>query len=290
MMHDRIDRLLAAQFPDYSRTYFQYLIENGFVLVNGVPMKKKDKPKTGDEIEICFQLTPEISLEPQNIPLEILFEDEHLIVINKPVGMVTHPAPGHASQTFVNALLYHCKSLPCTDSVRPGIVHRLDKETSGVLLAAKTAESHRKLVEMFSNRSIEKTYLAICIGSPGEVTIEAPIKRHPTKRKEMSVDLEGKPATTICKTLAFDGKLSFVEIRLITGRTHQIRVHLKHIGKPILGDTVYGSSAWNKKSGAPHQLLHAHRLKFDHPITGEKLDLTAPIPEIFKKHFTPIPN
>jgi 23S rRNA pseudouridine1911/1915/1917 synthase len=288
MMHLRLDRLLSTQFPSYSRTYFQYLIEKGFVLVNGVPLKKREKPKTGDEIEICFQLTPEISLEAENISLDILYEDEHLIAINKPAGMVTHPAPGHHSKTFVNALLYHCKSLPHADTLRPGIVHRLDKDTSGILLAAKTSEAHQKLVSMFCKRLLEKTYLAICVGNPGDITIEEPIKRHPTKRKEMTVDPEGKPATTVCKTLSFDGKIALVEVGLITGRTHQIRVHLKHNKTPILGDPVYGSGAWNKKYNLPHQMLHAHRLKFRHPITGQLLELEAPVPALFKKLFTSI--
>lgn len=283
-MVGRLDRLLCQQFPTYSRTYFQYLIQEGFVLVNGHPIKKKDKPKIGDEIEICFQLTPEISLEPENIPLEILYEDEHLIAINKPAGMVTHPAPGHYTKTFVHALLYHCKSLPQADTLRPGIVHRLDKDTSGVLLAAKTSEAHQKLVEMFCQRKLEKSYLAICVGTPGNGTIEAAIKRHPTKRKEMAIDPTGKAATTITNVLSFDGKLSLVEVLLITGRTHQIRVHLKHKGTPILGDPVYGSLAWNKNYDAPRQMLHAYRLSFCHPITGMKLNLQAPIPADFKKN------
>lgn len=283
MIQQRLDRLLCMQFPTYSRTYFQYLIEQGFVLVNGLPIKKKDKPKAGDEIEICFQLTPEISLEPENIPLDILYEDEHLLAINKPVGMVTHPAPGHYSKTFVHGLLYHCKSLPQSDTLRPGIVHRLDKDTSGILLAAKTSEAHQKLVEMFCERKLEKTYLALCVGTPGNGTIEAPIKRHPTRRKEMAVDPAGKPATSICNVMAFDGKLSLVEVQLITGRTHQIRVHLKHKGAPILGDPIYGAPAWNKKYEASRQMLHAYRLKLRHPLTGVLLDLKAPLPEDFKK-------
>ena len=284
MIGDRIDRLLCQQFPTYSRTYFQYLIDQGFVLVNGMPIKKKDKPKTGDEIEICFQLTPDISLEPENIPLDILYEDDHLIAINKPAGMVTHPAPGHYTQTFVHGLLYHCKTLPQADSLRPGIVHRLDKDTTGVLLAAKTSEAHQKLVGMFCERKLEKTYLAICVGTPGNGTIEAPIKRHPTKRKEMHIDPTGKPATSITKVLAFDGKLSLVEVQLITGRTHQIRVHLKYKGAPILGDQVYGTPSWNNKYDVPRQMLHAYRLSFCHPITGMKIDLKAPLPPDFKKN------
>lgn len=284
MIHDRLDRLLSEQFPNYSRTYFQYLIEEGFVLVNGLQIKKKDKPKTGDEIEICFQLTPEISLQPENIPLDLLYEDDHLLVINKPAGMVTHPAPGHYTKTFVHALLYHCQTLPESETLRPGIVHRLDKETSGLLLAAKTSEAHQKLVAMFCERKIEKSYLAICIGTPGNGKIEAPIKRHPIRRKEMRVDPTGKPAVSLTHVLAFDGKISLVEVKLITGRTHQIRVHLKHKGAPILGDPVYGNSAWNKKYETSRQMLHAYRLNFCHPITGVKMDLEAPLPADFKKN------
>lgn len=282
MLEDRLDRLLTSHFPTYSRTYFQHLIENGFVMVNGVAVKKKDKPKVGDEIEICFQLTPEMNLEPENIPLDILYEDDHLIAINKPTGMVTHPAPGNYTGTFVHALLYHCQSLPCSDTLRPGIVHRLDKDTSGVLLAAKTTEAHQKLVEMFSQREVEKVYVAICVGNPGEKTIEAPIKRHATKRKEMCVDPEGKPAISKCKVLKSNGKLSLVEIQIMTGRTHQIRVHMKHLGTPILGDPVYGLAAWNKKYSIERQMLHAYRLKFKHPITGVLMELEAPLPVSLK--------
>jgi 23S rRNA pseudouridine1911/1915/1917 synthase len=284
MVQHRLDRLLTLQFPTYSRTYFQYLIDEGFVLVNGLPLKKKNKPKAGDEIEICFQLTPEISLEPENIPLDILYEDEYFLAINKQAGMVTHPAPGHYTGTFVHALLYHCKSLPNADTLRPGIVHRLDKDTSGILLAAKTAEAHQKLVEMFCERKLEKLYLAICVGTPGNGLIEAAIKRHPTKRKEMAVDPTGKSATSMTRVLAFDGKLSLVEVQLITGRTHQIRVHLKHKGAPVLGDLVYGSPAWNKKYETSRQMLHAYRLKFRHPVTNVVIDLKAPLPEAFKKN------
>lgn len=284
MINDRLDRLLSKHYPTYSRTYFQSLIEQGFILINDLPVKKKDKPKLGDEIEICFQLTPEISLEPENIPLDILYEDEHLLAINKPAGMVTHPAPGHYTGTFVHALLYHCKTLTRGDTLRPGIVHRLDKDTSGVLLAAKTSQAHQKLVEMFCERKLDKTYLAICVGTPGNSTIEAPIKRHPAKRKEMCVDKAGKPAISITNVLAFDGKLSLVEVKLVTGRTHQIRVHLKHKGTPILGDPVYGSATWNKHYDAPRQMLHAYRLHFCHPITGETINLKAPLTKDFKKN------
>ncbi len=275
----RLDKLLCTHFPDHSRTYFQYLIEQGCVLVSGAPMKKRESPKEGDEIEVCFLLTPEISLEAQDIPLDVIYEDEHLIAVNKPASMVVHPAPGHPKDTFVNALLYHCKNLEGTDPLRPGIVHRLDKDTSGILIAAKNAQAHAKLVALFATRQIEKYYLAICVGVPKEGLIDAPIKRHPTHRKVMAVNLEeGKEAKSICKVLQKNENLSLVEVQILTGRTHQIRVHMKHLNTPILGDPVYGSVSANKKYSPPRQLLHAHRLKFTHPMTGAQLDLTAPLP------------
>ena len=192
--------------------------------------------------------------------------------------MVVHPAPGHPSGTFANALLYHCKSLPCSDSLRPGIVHRLDKDTSGVLIAAKTQQAHQKLVEAFSNRSIEKTYLAIAIGKVQEGLIDAPIKRHPVHRKEMAVDPSGKEAKTFCSLLSYNHSFSLASIRLITGRTHQIRVHLKYRNTAILGDSVYGNEGVNRQHKALRQLLHAHEVRLSHPITGEPLSITAPIP------------
>lgn len=275
----RLDKLLASRFPQHSRTYFQYLIDQGCVLVNGAIYKKREKPKADDEIEVCFQLTPELSLEPQEIPLNILYEDPHLIAIDKPAGMVVHPAPGHPTGTFVNALLHHCKEIQGDGSLRPGIVHRLDKDTSGVLLAAKTQEAHQKLVQAFSDRKIDKTYLAIAVGVAQEGLIDAPIKRHPINRKEMAVSLEGKEAKSLCRVLGVNDGLSFVEIKLITGRTHQIRVHLKHKGTPVLGDPVYGSQSYNKKLQVKRQLLHAHQVKFIHPITNILLEICAPPPK-----------
>jgi 23S rRNA pseudouridine1911/1915/1917 synthase len=275
----RLDKLLSSHFPEHSRSYFQYLIEQGCVLVNGMPLKKRECPKVGDEIEVCFLVTPKVSLEPQNIPLDILFEDEFLIAVNKPANMVVHPAPGHPKNTFVNALLFHCNHLQSVDPIRPGIVHRLDKETSGILLAAKTSQAHAKLVALFSTRCIQKNYLAICSGTPKEGLIDAPIKRHPIHRKEMTVCFEnGKEAKSIIKVLGKNQQLSLLEIQLLTGRTHQIRVHLKHMGTPILGDLVYGSISVNKKFNPQRQLLHAHRLRFNHPMTNTPTHLIAPIP------------
>lgn len=277
----RLDKWLSLKFPTYSRTYFQSLIEEGNVLINDKSCKKREKTRTGDEIEVCFALTPELSLEPENIPLEVLYEDEDLLVINKPAGLVVHPAPGHYTGTFVHALLFHCKSLQeeLSDPLRPGIVHRLDKDTSGALIAAKTSLAHRNLVLAFSERKVKKFYQAICIGHPTASEINTSIQRHPTKRQEMAVCKEGgKQAITLLKVLEKGPHTSLLEIELITGRTHQIRVHLKHIGCPILGDSLYGQVTSNTKWKIQRQLLHAKRLVFPHPRTGEILDITAPIP------------
>jgi 23S rRNA pseudouridine1911/1915/1917 synthase len=275
----RLDKLLSLRFPTHSRTYFQHLIETGSVLVNGKRSKKREEARVGDEIEVCFTLTPEMSLEPENIPLDILYEDEDILAINKPAGMVVHPAAGHPNHTFVNALLFHCKQLPLNQTLRPGIVHRLDKDTSGVLIAAKTLDMHGLLVDLFAQRRIEKHYLAICIGNPGNRTIDAAIGRHPTSRKEMAILLEGgRAAISHCKTLKVKDNLSFVTINPITGRTH-----LKHLGTPILGDPVYGSISSNLKYDTSRPLLHAQSLKFTHPKTGKNLLLEAPPPKDFLK-------
>jgi len=278
----RVDKLLSEHFPNHSRSYFQYLIEQGSVTRNGQMVKKRDIPKVGDEIAVFFLHSPEIELKPQDIPLEILFEDEHLICINKPADMVVHPAPGHFENTFVNALLHHCRSLPLQD-LRPGIVHRLDRYTSGVLVAAKTLDTHQKLIKAFSTRKIHKEYLAITVGSPGNQSVDAPIGRHPVRRKEMTILATGREALTHIETLASRGDFSLVRARPITGRTHQIRVHLKHLKTPVLGDSVYGPEKLSRKLRIDRQLLHAHRIIFTHPIQDNELEITAPPPEDFQK-------
>lgn len=274
----RLDKLLAQSYPHYSRTYFQTLIEKGLVLINGSPFKKKDTAKVHDEIEICFELLPESNIDPENLSLEILYEDDHIIAVNKPAGMVTHPAPGHYSGTFVNGLLYHCKSLAFNDKLRPGIVHRLDKDTTGVLIAAKTTQAHQGLVASFAERSLKKTYLALCVGSPGIRTIKAPIRRHPTRYQQMIVAEDGKFAVSHCKEIISNETVSLVEIDLITGRTHQIRVHFQSIAHPILGDPIYGSPKWNQYYQLSRQMLHAFKLSFVHPVTKKNIELTAPLP------------
>lgn len=281
----RLDKLLTKHFPDHSRTYFQHLIENKHILVNGKPVKKRETFYVGDNVTISFEEPPELDVKPENIPLDILFEDEHLLVINKPANFVVHPGPGVHNGTFANALLYHCKQLNTEEFIplRPGIVHRLDKDTTGILIAAKTRTCHQKLTEQFANRSIEKHYLAICSSAPPEGLFSAPIKRHPVNRKTMHVSENGKEAISHFRLLAKKENLSLVEIKLITGRTHQIRVHLKALNCPILGDPVYGAPSLNQKYNIKRQMLHANNIKFTHPISEVSLELIAPQPKDMKK-------
>lgn len=278
---ERLDKILARRFKEvYSRTYFQYLIDEQLVLLNGIPIKKRAKPEEGDEIEVQFASAPEIELIPEAIPLSILYEDEYLLAINKPAGMVVHPAPGHWSGTFVNGLLYHCGQLAGHgDSIRPGIVHRLDKETSGVLIAAKTLEMQQKLTLLFASRQVYKEYWSICVGKPADGEISAPIGRHPVHRKQMAIVPTGKQAISFVKTLGWNDKLSFVQVVIATGRTHQIRVHLKYKGTSVLGDALYGNPSVNQFYGAQRQLLHAAKMRFIHPFTGKEVEVFAPPPE-----------
>lgn len=278
---ERLDKILARRFKEvYSRTYFQYLIDEELVLLNGVPSKKRTKPEVGDEIEVQFASAPEIELTPEQIPLSILYEDDFLLAINKPAGMVVHPAPGHWSGTFVNGLLFHCGQLVRQDdSLRPGIVHRLDKETSGVLIAAKTLEIQQKLTLLFASRQVYKEYWSICVGKPADGEISAPIGRHPIHRKQMAIVPTGKQAMSVVKTLGWNDKLSFVQVVIATGRTHQIRVHLKYKGTPVLGDALYGNLSVNQFYGIERQLLHAARMKFQHPMTGQIVEVFAPPPD-----------
>ena len=282
----RLDKILAGRYQEIrSRTYFQDLIEENRVFLNGYPVKKRVKPCVGDEVEIHFLITPEIDLIPEAIPLKVIYEDDHILVVNKEAGMVVHPATGHWTGTFVNALLHHCKQIDGEfSSLRPGIVHRLDKETSGVLIAAKTSLAHQRLVAMFAERKVYKEYLAVCIGNPGKATLSAPIGRHSTQRKLMSVVSEGgKEALTLCQTLACDGQISCVSLVLATGRTHQIRVHMKHHGTPVLGDSTYGNPTVNQRYNVHRQMLHAYRLRLKHPMSEEELAFEAEIPEDMAK-------
>ena len=276
----RIDKHLTLRFPTFSRTYFQYLIENGSVLLNNKPAKKSVVLSEGDEIELFFLDSPEITLTPENIPLEILYEDPWMIAVNKPAGMVVHPAPGHGRGTLVNALLHHCTTLPGEKSLRPGIVHRLDKETSGLIIAAKTAEAHTKLVNLFASRNIHKKYLAIAKGKMAKPTSHTSMMgRDPNHRQKMASLLDGgKEAITHFTPLHSTEKQTLILAEPKTGRTHQIRVHLKEIGHPILGDKIYAHTHINDPE---RQMLHAFRLTFIHPFTEKQITLEAPLPTDF---------
>ncbi len=277
---ERLDKVLFHRFPHQSRTYFQWLIKEGFVQINAKASKKSSLVQKSDEIEVHFVLCEEMELEPEDIPLDIIYEDEGIIAINKPSGMVVHPAPGNWRGTFVNALLHHCKNLERHDQLRPGIVHRLDKETTGVLLAAKTEKTHRKLVDLFSSRQMRKVYYAICIGKPPlDFVIDAPIGRSKKDRKLMDVSEQGRHAKTRFRIKKTNGILSLLEVEIETGRTHQIRVHLKHAGFPLFGDVKYGALHAGKKWHAKRPMLHAKTLQFLHPETKNLLTIEAVIPE-----------
>jgi len=276
----RLDRVLADRYPDaHSRTYLQWLIEERYVLLNQQPTKKRMKVSSGDQVDVRFVLAPEIELVPEEIPLNIIYEDDAIIAVNKPAGLVVHPGAGNWSGTFVNGLLFHCRTLPDGGELRPGIVHRLDKGTTGVLVAAKTTEAQQKLIELFSSRQVYKEYLAVCIGNPGKGTVDAPIARHPTQRQKMAVVEGGRHAVTHYDTMRYNASLSIVRLILETGRTHQIRVHLKTLGCPVLGDPVYGSASMNQKFQLERQMLHADKLRLPHPVTGEEITIEAPVPE-----------
>jgi len=276
----RLDKVLANRYQGFhSRSYFQTLIQNNHITVNGASVKKRVKFKAGDQVEIFFALPPEIDLIPEPIPLNIIYEDDDLLVVNKPSGMVVQPAPGNWSGTFLNALLYYTKQLPPNPTQRSGIVHRLDKETTGVLMAAKTVIAQERLTNMFAKREIHKEYWAICLGNPKEGEITLPICRHPIHRKRMTVREGGRSAKTQYKTLAFNGTLSLVEIFPRTGRTHQIRVHMQDRGFPILGDATYGNDSRNRHYKTQRQYLHARRLRLKHPMTGELMEFFADLPQ-----------
>jgi 23S rRNA pseudouridine1911/1915/1917 synthase len=288
----RLDTFLREQFPAVSRGAMQRLIEQGHVRINGQMVKPTHGPRAGEEIEIHFPEPKPAEARPEEIPLDILFEDKSLLVVNKPAGLVVHPAAGHEEHTLVNALLHHCKgSLSGIGGVaRPGIVHRLDKETSGCLVVAKNDETHLALSKQFAERTVKKFYDALVIGVPktdsGE--IHAAIARHPTHRKRMAVQdtAKGRAAHTSWRILEKFAHAAHVEAEIHTGRTHQIRVHFQHLGHPLLGDETYGEKL-NKKfvetAGytAPRVMLHAHRLSFIHPRTDKTVKFEAPLPKDF---------
>jgi len=278
----RLDRFLAKQLPKYSRSRLQQLIRAGFVRLNGVPTRPRQSVRSGDEIELTEPPLQKIANQPEAIPLEILFEDNDLIVINKPPGLVVHPGAGHQQHTLVNALLSHCTTLSgIGGKERPGIVHRLDKETSGCLAVAKNDAAHQDLSRQFAERTVEKIYLALVAGKLRKQTgaIEEKIRRHPVHRQRMTVtSLRGRAAKTEYRVVRSGGQASLIECRLHSGRTHQIRVHLHHIGHPVLGDKVYAA---RQAKDFPRQMLHAWKLGFCHPRSGEWRDFEAPLPDDF---------
>ena len=280
----RLDRFLAEALTAFSRSRLQALIRDGFVKVNGKPARPRNVVRHGDSIEWREPEITKIDAEPEPMDLDILFEDDDLLVINKPAGLVVHPGAGHRQHTLVNALLAHCKNLSgIGGKERPGIVHRLDKETSGALVIAKNDATHRDLAKQFADRTIGKVYLALVAGVPRKSfgTIEAPIARHPVHRKKMSVaQRAGRSARTEYRVVRSSGDASLVECTIHSGRTHQIRVHLHHLGHPVLGDKLYGG----KRAGNfPRQMLHAWKLSFRHPRTGKTMNFTAPIPQDLEK-------
>jgi 23S rRNA pseudouridine1911/1915/1917 synthase len=278
----RLDRFLAQALPAFSRARLQTLIRENFVTVNGKPARPRDPVRARTVVEVREPEVTKIDAQPESIPLDILFEDDDLLVLNKPAGLVVHPGAGHQQHTLVNALLAHCKNLSVIGGEeRPGIVHRLDKETSGVLVIAKNDATHRDLSKQFAERTTGKTYLALVAGTPRQKsgTIDAAIARHPVHRQRMSIARRGgRPAKTDYRVLESNGDVSLVECTIHTGRTHQIRVHLHHLGHPVFGDKVYGG----KRAGNfPRQMLHAWKLSFRHPRTGETMSFTASVPKDF---------
>lgn len=281
----RIDVFLSEKISEHSRSYIQKLIRDGFVLVNGQKVKPNFKVKPGCVIDVTIPPPKEISLEPEPMELDIVYEDDDIVVVNKPQGMVVHPAPGNYSGTLVNALLYSCDELSGIGGViRPGIVHRLDKDTSGLLVVAKNDAAHRNLAQQIKDRTLKRIYWCIVEKNIKEDkgVINAPIGRHPTNRKKMAVvsGPTAKPAITHFKVLERFGEYTLVEARLETGRTHQIRVHMAYIGHPVVGDSVYGSR--KQKFDLKGQALHAKKLGLIHPSTGEYMEFEAPLPEYFE--------
>ena len=277
----RVDQFLAARVPELSRSRIQDLMKTGHVLVNARETKASTKLRAGDHITIAEPPPVAATTGAEDIALDVLYEDSDLIVLNKPAGLVVHPAAGHWHGTLVNALLHHCKGLSSIGGEeRPGIVHRLDKETSGCLVAAKNDVAHRALTRQFAGREVTKIYLALATGKFREKSgiIEGAIGRHPIHRKKMTVltGERGRAARTDYRVLRELPAGTLVECTLHSGRTHQIRVHLKHLGHPLLGDEVYG-----RRAGFERQMLHAWKLGFTHPVTGERMNFQSPIPADF---------
>ena len=290
----RIDKYLSTVNEQLSRSYIQKLLKSGLILVDGKPVKASYQVDEGDVISLDIPEAVEPEIEPENMDLDILYEDQDVILVNKPKGMVVHPAAGHYSHTLVNGLMHHCKDqLSGINGVmRPGIVHRIDMDTTGVIIACKNDMAHNSIAAQLKEHSITRRYQAIVHGvlKDDAGTVEGPIGRHPTDRKKMSINYNnGKSAVTHYKVLKRFRQYTHVECRLETGRTHQIRVHMASIGHPLLGDLVYGPGKC-PIPGLQGQTLHAGVLGFIHPRTGEYMEFTAPLPEYFAKLLNTLPE
>lgn len=281
-INKRLDLFLSEKLEHMSRSYVQGLIENESVKVNNKVKKSNYKLKFGDEISIEVPTPVELQVEGENIPIDTIYEDSDVIVVNKPQDMVVHPAPGNYTGTLVNALLYHCKDLSGINGViRPGIVHRIDKDTTGILVVAKNDNAHNKLAEQLKNHSMTRTYYALVEGNvkQDEGIVNAPIGRHPVDRIKMAVVKDGREAVTHYRVIERFGDYTLVKCNLETGRTHQIRVHMAHIGHPLVGDNVYGYK--KQKFNLKGQVLHAKELGFIHPTSGEYIHFDSELPKYF---------
>jgi len=280
----RLDAYLAELFEDRSRSYFQKLIKDGKVLANGKAVKPSYEVREDDLIAVDFPEPEELRIEAEALPLDIVYEDSDVILINKPKNMVVHPAAGHYTGTMVNGLLSHCKDLSGINGVlRPGIVHRIDRDTTGIVIACKNDRSHNSIAAQLKEHSIARRYVALVYGSmkEDEGTVDAPIGRSPADRKKMAVVADGRHAVTHWKVLERFGKYMLIECRLETGRTHQIRVHMAYIHHPLVGDDVYSSAKSPFKTEG--QCLHAYLLGFVHPSTGEYMEFSVPLPDYLEK-------
>lgn len=282
---ERLDKYLSVIYPELSRSFFQKIIKDQGILVNDVPEKANYRIKSDDVVRVNFPDAVQTAIEPENIPLDILYEDPDVLIVNKPKGMVVHPSAGHYTGTLVNAVMYHCAdSLSgINGEIRPGIVHRIDMDTTGSLIVCKNDDSHVKIAEQIKAHSVNRIYEGIVCGvvKDDEGTVSGAIGRHLIDRKKMAInEKNGKPAVTHYKVLKRFDKYTYMQFKLETGRTHQIRVHMASIGHPLLGDSVYGTA----KSAFKHlqgQTLHAKTIGFIHPSTGEYLEVSAPLPEYF---------
>lgn len=282
----RLDKFLALQIPERTRTFLSKLVEDGQVVINGSTQPKNYKLKFGDCITVTIPDPVDITAQPENIPLDIVYEDDDLIVVNKPKGMVVHPAPGNYSGTLVNALLYHCKNSlsGINGELRPGIVHRIDKNTSGLLIVAKNDNSHQLLAQQIKEHSFTREYMAVVCGRlDSDGTVDAPIGRHHIDRKRMTVtDKNSKNAVTHYFVKKQYNGYTHIICRLETGRTHQIRVHMSYIGHPVAGDDVYGGLRQDNVRYLDGQCLHAYKIGFIHPTSGKYLEFSSPLPDYFE--------